>query len=336
MIEIKRKLPKNFIEEHLPYFETNLKILLPNPGHHYFSKRVLLFSNGILFKRWCVEKQSLLYDSRVKEIGGNIFIVKKIVKSIFQNSVCFLKVSNDYTTITNEWSNNYFHWFTEAVPKLIYLLNQDKRPIVLLPDTYKSEFQLRTLELLRFSFKTFDCQILIAKNILIPFRFAPYSAQYNPTIMKSLSNKLKSSVNLNYNKGNRIYISRQRAQNRKVINEIDVIKMLKEFDFQILEFEEFTLDEQISIMHHTDILVSIHGAGLTNMIFCKPETNILELSLKNQGMDKCYFNLANCMDLNYYYQFCESPNTKLSYSQADILIDSQVLKKNILQIIANS
>jgi capsular polysaccharide biosynthesis protein len=336
MIEIKRKLPENFLEEHLPYFKTHLEIQLPNPGHKYFPKRVLLFSNGMLLKSWRIEKQSLLYDTRLKEIGGHLLIAKKIVKAVFQNSIGFLKVKNDFTTITNEWSNNYFHWFTEAVPRLIYLLDLPKKPTVLLPINYKSAYQFRTLELLGFPFQTFNSQLIIAKKIFLPFRLAPYSAHYNTTIMKSLSGKLKGSVNLNYNKGNRIYISRNNAQNRKVINEKEVIETLKKFEFQILEFKEFTLDEQISMMHHTKILVSIHGAALTNMIFCEPGSKILELSLKNQVMDKCYFNLANCMNLKYYYQFCESPDMDISYSEANIFVDLKDLEKNLSLMVVNS
>lgn len=335
MIEVKRKLPENFIDGHLPYFEPHLKNHLPNPGYSYYSRSILLFSNGILLNRLHVEKQSLLYDTRLKEIGGRLSLIKEIIKSLLKKRVKILSDNNDYVTIINEWTNNYFHWFTEAIPKLIYMLEQGKKPTVLLPTHYNAEYQLRSLGLLGFPYKTFAGSILVSKNIFLPFRLAPYSAHYNPTIMKKLSAKLKAIVSLNVDKGKRIYISRKRTNTRRIINEDEVIDLLKEFNFLVLEFEDYTLDEQISIMHHTDILVSIHGAGLTNMIFCKPETIILELSLKNQIMDKCYFNLANAMDLKYYYQFCESNNDKDSYAVADLFVEIADFRRNILLITAN-
>ncbi len=164
----------------------------------------------------------------------------------------------------------------------------------------------------------------------MPFRLSSSSAQYNPAVMKQIALEFKSGINLNTNKGRRIYVSRRKAQRRKIINETEVEILMREFDFEVINFEDHSLDEQISIMHHTDILVSMHGAGLTNLIFCKPCTSVLEISLKNQTMDKCYFNLANAMDLKYYYQFCESNNDITDYHNSDLIVSLEDLKINLI------
>ena len=336
MIRVTRKLPKNFIEEHLAFFEPILQIDLPDPGYKYFSTPILLLSNGMVVNWLKVEKQSLLYDTRLPEIGGRIFLVKFFIKALVQNKISFLQAGDDYVTIINEWSNNYFHWFTEALPKLVTLMDSGIKPIVLLPFNYNYPFQLRSLELLGVSHQVYKSYVLVGKKIYLPNRLAPYPAHYNPTVMKRLSSLLSISSKKDVNKGRRIYISRVNASKRKIQNESEVITLMKEFNFCILELESFTLDDQISIMQHTDILVSIHGAGLTNIIFCKPGTNVLELSLQNEIMDKCYFNLANAMDLNYYYQFCHSSDTSANYHTSNLIVNVQLLRENLNQIILNN
>ena len=328
-MEVKRKLPENFEQSHLRYFEPNLVINLTEPGCKWFSKNILLLPNGILINGLKVEKQSLLYNTRLADIGGSITLIKMIIKLILKNKPAVIHDEVDYVTIVNEWTNNYFHWFTEAIPKLICLMEKDKKPLVLLPANYQSDYQTRSLDIMGFSYKFFSGNLVICKNIFLPSRLAPSSAQYNPQAMKQIAMKLKEAVTLDIKKGRRIYVSRQKATIRKIVNEVDVVKLVKEFDFEVINFEDYNLDEQISIMHHSEILVSIHGAGLTNMIFCKPNTSVLEISLKNQTMDKCYFNLANAMDLQYYYQFCESNNNSNDYHNSNLLVDMIQLRKNL-------
>jgi capsular polysaccharide biosynthesis protein len=245
-----------------------------------------------------------------------------------------VKDDDRYITIVNEWSNNYFHWFTEAVPKLYCFLNNGEKPIILLPSNHALPFQKRSLEILGFSYKYFSGKGLVCNNVYLPFRLAPSSAQYNPTVLKQIVSKLKSGVVLDINKGERIYVTRAKAQKRKIINESEVLLIMKALGFVVIYFEDYNLDEQISIMHHTKILVSMHGAGLTNIMFCNSGVSVFELILKNQIMDKCYFNLSNAMDLKYYYQFCESDNDLNDYHSADIFVDLNELEENLQKIIS--
>ena len=332
-MKIKRKLPGNFREEHFCYFSHHLEIILPEMSYQVIKNYCLLFKNGILINRFKVEKQSLLYNLRLTETGRKTFLVKFFLKSLLTNKFEFLKGRNAYITIINEWSHNYFHWFTEALPKLVVAINEGFKPVVLLPDSYNLAFQYRSLELLNVEYQTFSANVLIGKGIILPGRLAPYPAHYNPFIMKNLVSLLKLPVENRLNKGKRIYVRRQNANKRKVKNEEQVVELLRKFDFCMLETENFDLAEQISIMHHVEIFISIHGAGLTNIMFCKPGTKVLELSLQNQAHDKCYFTLANEMNLSYYYQFCKSFDSKEDYHSSDLVVDMQELNSNLLKLI---
>ena len=42
--------------------------------------------------------------------------------------------------------------------------------------------------------------------------------------------------------------------------------------------EEHTLFEQIEFFNNADIVIAQHGAALVNMVFCKPDRAIIEIS----------------------------------------------------------
>lgn len=324
----KRRLPINFNSDHANYFQNVLQIELPEPRikkHHW----VILLKNGIIFNIFGIKKQSLLYNTRLKDVGGGMYIFKVTVKELlFRRLKIIRRKAMPTAAVTNEWSSNYFHWITEVLPKVFNLKKRLKRFCVMLPSDYTKEFQIASLKLLNVPYINFD-GIAFLNEVYLPDRQAPYSAHYNPLILKELSQEMKLATDLTVNFGPNIYITRRNAIIRKILNEEDVISILKSSGFAIVDFEDFTFDQQISISHHAKFVVSIHGAGLTNIVFCNPGTAIMEFSLENQSLDKCYFTLSDACDLNYYYQFCKSVNNSNDYHSSDLIVDLKLLNENL-------
>ena len=128
----------------------------------------------------------------------------------------------------------------------------------------------------------------------------------------------------------RVYISRQRAAKRTIVNEPEVIDVLLEFGFQIVCAEDLSLAEQIKMFSAAQHLVSNHGAGLTNMLFMSPGANMLELRHRTDGINNCYFTLASALQLNYFYQSCEPVNPAEDPHTAQLLVDTKTRPVNEL------
>ena len=75
-----------------------------------------------------------------------------------------------------------------------------------------------------------------------------------------------------------IYISRKDSNHRKINNEDELINYLKQFDFEIYELSKLTFLEQIKIFNQAKMIVSMHGASLTNLMFCHPQTTVVEIT----------------------------------------------------------
>lgn len=327
-----RNPPQNIQDSHKKYFEIVKQIELPELSliHHKYS---LLLANGVLIDKNGFCRESLLYNNRINDKLFVFRIFKYILKKIICVSLSF-KVS-DYprVSVINEWTTNYFHWITEALPRIIYAKEKIGYFKLLLPEIYKNyHYILETLDLLEIEVLWFSKGLLFINNILIPSRQAPYSAHYNPEYILKVHSQIINRIKLDFKIGDRIYIARKKSAFRKIENENEVINLVTSYDFKVVEYENFSFNEQVSISYNASVLMSIHGAGLTNMIFGKKGMLVYEFSLQNQYLDKCYYTLSEACQHNYYYQFCDSTDLLCSYQESNLIVDIETLRQNMISL----
>lgn len=98
----------------------------------------------------------------------------------------------------------------------------------------------------------------------------------------------------------RLYISRSKARYRRVANELAVLNYLAKFGFESVCLEEYSFKEQIALLSQAEMVVAPHGAGLTNLIWCKPQTRVVEIFSPNY-VNVCFWAMSNLMELDYCY-----------------------------------
>jgi len=77
--------------------------------------------------------------------------------------------------------------------------------------------------------------------------------------------------------GKRIYITRRDATKRQVGNEDEVMRALADRGFTVVCPGELPWPEQIAAFAHADWIVGPHGASFTNILFARPESQLVEL-----------------------------------------------------------
>ena len=87
---------------------------------------------------------------------------------------------------------------------------------------------------------------------------------------------------------------------RRIVNEEALVEMLLSLDFEIIASEDYSLLEQAQLFHDADVVVGAHGAGLTNILFCRENTKVIELLHHefDQGVTS-YAALSELFDLQY-------------------------------------
>jgi len=131
-----------------------------------------------------------------------------------------------------------------------------------------------------------------------------------------------------------IYISRLKATRRRTLNETDVIDLLRSRGFKIYTLEEMSMDEQIRLFNTAKVVVAPHGAGLSNITFCKPGTSIIEIFTPNWIKD-CYWRISNHCNLDYHSLVGEGVtwDGMRWEGEEDLIVDLDQLKQMLTQIL---
>lgn len=210
--------------------------------------------------------------------------------------------------IINDWTSGFFHWITEALPRLEACKDYMNGHAVLLPMSYSGiRFVQESLTLLQVPIIYYDTAVPLSVNeILVPSHTAP-TGNYNKKFIHGLRSRLVLQAS-NETSSNRIYISRRKAEKRRLTNEDEVEAILRKYGFKVHYMEDYCLLDQIEIMSKANMLVGLHGAGLTNMIFMPAQSKIIEIRNYGDSHNNCYFTLAAEFGHRYFYIQSQSEN----------------------------
>lgn len=95
----------------------------------------------------------------------------------------------------------------------------------------------------------------------------------------------------------RIFISRKDSGVRILHNEDDVFALFEVHGFKKYIMTDLTFLQQVELFSNAEIVVGAHGAGMTNIMFCRPGTKIFEIF--QERFDSAYAYLAQSLGLDY-------------------------------------
>ncbi len=251
-------------------------------------------------------------------LGGRDSIIRSHIStiSVFKSAVnsfrkpCMIK--GEVLSVNSPFLFNYYHWILDCL-QLIYDYENIKRtrPLLqlLIPDNL-APFQERSLELLGYShtdspaIRSNDLHYL-AERLVVPIP-SPRRGECripSPGFIHWL----------NYRTGNRslnalrrqscIYVSRKDSAKRRISNEAQVEELFKSIGFQVITLSSLSLDEQISAFSSARIVAGIHGAGLSNVVFSKRHTCVIEI-LPDLSLDWQHFRLICRVQHLQYFPAC--------------------------------
>ena len=98
--------------------------------------------------------------------------------------------------------------------------------------------------------------------------------------------------------GAKLYIDRGKSKRRKIPEEERIIDWLKTQGFEVIDCGKMSVKDQAAAFAHAELIVAPHGGALTNLIFCRPGTKIIEL-LSSEYPNPCYRDLCCVAKLPY-------------------------------------
>ena len=299
-------------------------------------------------------------------LKGNFFSDSFYYFPITENDETFSSLfTRDLNNTSHFYSQKFFDSFKENKKSLknfkdIYILgsnagnNYQSNLIQFLPRIFFNKKTNLKLAIHRNSsnkYRNFIKSILSSLSIEFTFVFLdddfyyfsdsefPQFLNINDSI-KILKNFLNPKTNVELSK--KIYVTREDSNYRKIINEGDVVKLLREKGYRVINPQLYEIEEQIEIFSNAEKIIAPHGSNLANIIFCKPGTEIFEITpsfkVNEKILEERYLNLSLISNLKYNKIISDtidvenhSPLAK-KYIHNDVLSQSNYYKNLIVKI----
>lgn len=324
-IDLHRNRPVNLEEEDLRLFHNYINKQLPSVRLFEYED-VNVTAESIIWKGFKIANELLIYPNHTE-----IYNWKYTLSNRYNRRM--LKVPHDeYILCTDYWGDGYFHWMCDALPRVMLLKDKLEKGVLLLPEHYQAGYYNETLNAFNIrEIKRVPLKNYLRVNHLITAEQPTISGDHRPELIKEVRQHLleyfRPKFTGNLNKQN-IYVSRNKAKYRKVLNESDLLPVLRKYDFEVVFFEDYSMTEQIELAHSAKNIISLHGANLTNVMFMKPGGNVMEFRKNNDTENNYYYALTDSVDCNYFYQNCDYIDRRVG-NFFDVTVDVELLEKNI-------
>ncbi|MDJ1468323.1 glycosyltransferase 61 family protein [Cytophagaceae bacterium DM2B3-1] len=276
---------------------------------------------GIVFKNGRIIQESV-YSMFTKNKNALTFYKKLLLGKV-------KRVSADCVIAHNAYYDNYYHWTTEALPRLfsirekapsLTLLLHEKTPRFI--DEYLRFFSFR--EIVRVK----DDEIVWAKKLWLPMHTARGLA-HRLAVVTQLGNWIRSKEGIAPQKvTKKLFISREKAKYRRAINEAEVFQLFELLGYEKIYLEELTLPEQIQLFTNASKIAGIHGAGFSNLLYSSQATLLTDIIHWEHQQD-AFYNLADAMNVDYLRIECKGVGKESYCGTDDIIVDLKQLEKHL-------
>ena len=194
--------------------------------------------------------------------------------------------------LSTSYPNIYYHWIYDILPQLsinIFLKN-----ISYLTLPLKYSFQNDSLKYFLPNIKVHSKLGLYKVNKLL----IPHPTTDITMPKQFVFNFLRKNEKFTDNVDSYIYITRKKGFKRRILNEKKLIKYLKSIGFKIYSLEDINFLEQKKYFETAKFILSAHGSGLANIIFCNTKCNVLEIYGPGCG-ERCFARIAHKLRIPY-------------------------------------
>lgn len=233
------------------------------------------------------------------------------------------------TWILERVYDNHSHWLTAHLPKLVLLRDMGMLADILLPParTETMDASMRMLGLDPEAFATFELDRPLDVGRLTVLA----TDRFRPDLLRPVRDALAPSDGPGHR---RVFISRARAERRRLLTEDAVWPVLDAAGFERVFMEDLEFEQQVALMAETAVLVAPHGAGLTNMMFCPEGTHVVEMA--DLGFpNPNFYAVAAAMGHRYWLLAAEGVGDRHPLEK-DLRIDSVAVESLLAQLLGGA
>lgn len=219
-----------------------------------------------------------------------------------------IKLDGLTCVLGNRNSDNYYHWMNDVLPRLAVLQKSGVNISSIdhfIVSKLKHAYQFETLA----AFGIDESRLTyIGKNVYFSCDecvLASYGSNtlglgqgaWNPAFLK-----MSFLTNYDNESNKKIYISRADSSTRGIENEACLKIYLKSIGFICIQLESMSVRAQAKLFNSASVILGPHGAGLSNIAFCNPDTTIIELY--KDHIAPCFWTISQAMGFRHCVHYC--------------------------------
>ena len=223
---------------------------------------------------------------------------------------------------------NYYHWLVETMPRTMRMLSDaysgpllthfPKLPFHNVQQSFP-EFPFEVESIDEVMFIREATTTTVTTNFMPNLRLSRHALAAEDVLLfpRLVAQHLKG-------KPRRVFISRRDASTRVLNDEAALVAGLEKRGFDCPVMSELTLREQAELCANAEIIVSTHGAGLSNMLFRNGPCKVVEIvPVKRWPYNNlvCMYNLSQIASLEHYLYDCAYPSEEIRLLSQNWSID---------------
>lgn len=202
---------------------------------------------------------------------------------------------------------DYYHWLMFVLGRLnpgiidAWPENRQAAPTVLVPEGLQA-YQKDSLEILleasRLSAYSVGEKAAVQVGTLYYSHTLRQSGLVHHPLIKESFSILAGKLPAPGPRNRKIFIARGETLSHQLGNERELAQVAQMCGFESVVLDGMRLEDQVALFASATHVIGAHGAGLANIVFCKPGTKILELHMAPY-VNWCYRRLCALYGLEY-------------------------------------
>jgi hypothetical protein len=225
-----------------------------------------------------------------------------------------IELSGSWTSIVSRWSGGFYHWLMDELPRLALLGEFPSKTGILVrgseePYKRKSLQMLGVMERVR---ETREHHLLVEDY----YFSSPVGATgcVNPHAVKWLRGMFLSHAAAGPSPDH--FFVKRTGKTRGIKNQQELAEYFLSIGWSVIDLEQLSFSEQIGWFGNARAIIAEHGAGLTNLVWCQPGCQVLELCADN-FLNGCYEGIAICCGLHHEFRIFSADKLSLMNVELD-------------------
>jgi len=269
-------------------------------------RNVYINAEGLIFRRGRIYREAFAHDLYWAEYRRPTAYARFLLKNYWLRRGR-RDVSTGVWICDNLSASNYHHWLIDCLPRL--LRAEELFPgngLLLLPSGFRRnpyvEFTLCAFPGIKhIRWMSGRVKTRVARLAVVP---RPPAFVYRRRELEEVAHRVAAVAGPS-GSSRRVYFSRADARRRRAWNETALVRLLRSYDFEIIRIDPAKPWEQVRAARGARVILGVHGAALSNLIFMQAGGRLIELRHGREDVFlDSYRPLAEAMGVDYRMQVC--------------------------------